>query len=410
MSDKTSFLIVGGGIVGLSTAMHLAKTNQGKIIVIETESDVAQHQTGHNSGVIHSGLYYKPGSAKAKNCADGREAMYQFCAEHGIAHERCGKIVVATNNDEIPRMEELLNRGIANGLTGIRTLCKEELREHEPHVAGIKGLFVPQTGIVNYKDVSKVYQRLITESGGEVQLGCKFVSCKSENSGLVIETSKGTIYANYLINCGGLHSDRIAKACGVEPGVQIVPFRGEYYELHKDKHHLVRNLIYPVPDPRLPFLGVHLTRMVHGGVEAGPNAVLAFRREGYKMWDFSLRDMIGLALSPGFWRMSAKFWKTGIGEFYRSLSKKAFLKALQRLMPELQMEDIYPAGAGVRAQAMAYDGKLVDDFHIVQKERMVHVLNAPSPAATASLAIGKTIAGLAKHQNDSNPKTISLSA
>jgi (S)-2-hydroxyglutarate dehydrogenase len=408
--NKTSYLIVGGGIVGLSTAMHLAKTNQGKVIVIETESDVAQHQTGHNSGVIHSGLYYKPGSAKAINCADGREAMYQFCADHGIAHERCGKIVVATDNEEIPRMEELLRRGIANGLTGIRTLCKEELREHEPHVAGIKGLFVPQTGIVNYKDVSKVYQRLIAESGGEVQLGCKFVSCKTDNGGLIIETTKGTIYANHLINCGGLHSDRIAKACGVEPGVQIVPFRGEYYELHKTKHHLVRNLIYPVPDPRLPFLGVHLTRMVHGGVEAGPNAVLAFRREGYKMWDFSFRDMISLALSPGFWRMSAKFWKTGIGEFYRSLSKKAFLKALQRLLPELQMEDIYPAGAGVRAQAMAYDGKLVDDFHIVQKERMVHVLNAPSPAATASLAIGKTIAGLANQQNDSNPKTISLSA
>lgn len=410
MSSKTSYLIVGGGIVGLSTAMHLARANQGKVIVIETEPDVAQHQTGHNSGVIHSGLYYKPGSAKAKNCAEGREAMYQFCADHGIAHERCGKIVVATDNDEIPRMEELLRRGIANGLTGIRTLCQEELREHEPHVAGIKGLFVPQTGIVNYKDVSKVYQRLISEAGGEVRLGCKFLSCNTESGGLVIETTKGTIQANHLVNCGGLHSDRIAKACGVEPGVQIVPFRGEYYELHKDKHYLVRNLIYPVPDPRLPFLGVHLTRMVHGGVEAGPNAVLAFRREGYKMWDFSIRDMIGLALSPGFWRMSAKFWKTGIGEFYRSLSKKAFLKALQRLMPELQMKDIYPAGAGVRAQAMAYDGKLVDDFHIVQKERMVHVLNAPSPAATASLAIGKTIAELANQQIDSNPKTISLSA
>lgn len=408
--NKANYLIVGGGIVGLATAMHLAKTNQGKVIVIETEADVARHQTGHNSGVIHSGLYYKPGSAKAKNCAEGREAMYQFCADHGIAHERCGKIVVATDNDEIPRMEELLRRGIANGLTGIRTLCQEELREHEPHVAGIKGLFVPQTGIVNYKDVSKVYQRLIAESGGEVQLGCKFLSCKTVSGGLVIETTKGTIQANHLINCGGLHSDRIAKACGVEPGVQIVPFRGEYYELHKDKHYLVRNLIYPVPDPRLPFLGVHLTRMVHGGVEAGPNAVLAFRREGYKMWDFSIRDMIGLVLSPGFWRMSAKFWKTGIGEFYRSLSKKAFLKALQRLMPELQMKDIYPAGAGVRAQAMAYDGKLVDDFHIVQKERMVHVLNAPSPAATASLAIGKTIAELANQQSNSNPKTISLSA
>ncbi|MFN5291193.1 MAG: L-2-hydroxyglutarate oxidase, partial [Planctomycetia bacterium] len=252
--NKANYLIVGGGIVGLATAMHLAKTNQGKVIVIETEPDVAQHQTGHNSGVIHSGLYYKPGSAKAKNCAEGREAMYQFCADHGIAHERCGKIVVATDNEEIPRMEELLRRGIANGLTGIRTLCQEELREHEPHVAGIKGLFVPQTGIVNYKDVSKVYQRLIAESGGEVQLGCKFLSCKTESVGLVIETTKGTIQANHLINCGGLHSDRIAKACGVEPGVQIVPFRGEYYELHKDKHYLVRNLIYPVPDPRLPFL------------------------------------------------------------------------------------------------------------------------------------------------------------
>lgn len=401
--DQASYAIVGAGIVGLSTAMHLARSKTGKVVVIETEKDVAQHQTGHNSGVIHSGLYYKPGSAKAKNCADGREAMYRFCADHGIAHDRCGKIVVATESEELPRMEELLRRGIANGLDGIRTLSKEELREYEPHVAGIAGLFVPQTGIVNYKDVSRVYQNLIIEAGGEVRLGCKFLSGKRDNQGLIIETSRGEFRASNLVNCGGLQSDRVARACGVEPEVQIVPFRGEYYELVPEKHHLVRNLIYPVPDPNLPFLGVHLTRMIHGGVEAGPNAVLAFRREGYKMLDFSLRDMIGLAISPGFWRMAAKFWKTGIGEFHRSLSKKAFLKALQRLMPELQMQDIHPAGAGVRAQAMAKDGKLVDDFHIIQADRMVHVLNAPSPAATASLAIGNTIAGLVSPNSHGNP-------
>lgn len=401
--DQASYAIVGAGIVGLSTAMHLARSKTGKVVVIETEKDVAQHQTGHNSGVIHSGLYYKPGSAKAKNCADGREAMYRFCADHGIAHDRCGKIVVATESEELPRMEELLRRGIANGLDGIRTLSKEELREYEPHVAGIAGLFVPQTGIVNYKDVSRVYQNLIIEAGGEVRLGCKFLSCKRDNQGRIIETSRGEFRASNLVNCGGLQSDRVARACGVEPEVQIVPFRGEYYELVPEKHHLVRNLIYPVPDPNLPFLGVHLTRMIHGGVEAGPNAVLAFRREGYKMLDFSLRDMIGLAISPGFWRMAAKFWKTGIGEFHRSLSKKAFLKALQRLMPELQMQDIHPAGAGVRAQAMAKDGKLVDDFYIIQADRMVHVLNAPSPAATASLAIGNTIAGLVSPNSHGNP-------
>ena len=374
--------------------MHLAQAKAGKVLVIEAEGDIAQHQTGHNSGVIHSGLYYKPGSAKAKNCAEGREAMYRFCAEQGIAHDRCGKIVVATGEEELPRMEELFNRGLANGLEGIKKLSQEELKNFEPHVAGIAGLFVPQTGIVNYKDVARAYQRLIAEAGGEVRLGWKFLACKQNNQKLVLETTKGEIKAAHLINCAGLQSDRVARACGVDPGVQIVPFRGEYYELVPAKHHLVRNLIYPVPDPNLPFLGVHLTRMIHGGVEAGPNAVLAFRREGYRLRDFSLRDMLGLAFSPGFWRMAARFWKTGLGEFHRSLSKKAFLKALQRLMPELQMQDIQPGGAGVRAQAMAKDGKLVDDFHIVQTDRMVHVLNAPSPAATASLAIGKTLSEL----------------
>lgn len=394
MINEPFIVIVGAGIVGLSTAMHIAQAKAGKVLVLETEKDVAEHQTGNNSGVIHSGLYYKPGSAKAKNCAEGREAMYDFCKEYGIAHDRCGKIVVATHPDELPRMAELEKRGLANGLTGIKQLSKEELKDYEPHVAGIAGLFVPQTGIVNYKDVCKVYQRLITESDGEVRLGTKFISCKRDTNGLAIETNKGKIHASFLVNCGGLQSDRVAKACGVEPGVQIVPFRGEYYELVPEKHHLVKNLIYPVPDPSLPFLGVHLTRMIHGGVEAGPNAVLAFKREGYKLLDISIRDMLGLAVSPGFWRMAAKFWKTGMGEFHRSLSKKAFLKALQRLMPELQMQDIHRGGAGVRAQAMAPDGKLVDDFHIVEAERMVHVLNAPSPAATASLAIGKTLSEL----------------
>lgn len=394
MANEPYIVIVGAGIVGLSTAMHLAQAKAGKVLVLETEKDVAEHQTGHNSGVIHSGLYYKPGSAKAKNCAEGRDAMYDFCREYGIAHDRCGKIVVATHPDELPRLAELEKRGLANGLKGIKQLSQAELKDYEPHVAGIAGLFVPQTGIVNYKEVCKVYQRLINKSEGEVRLGCKFISCKRDTNGLAIETSHGRIHASFIANCGGLQSDRVAKACGVEPGVQIVPFRGEYYELVPEKHHLVRNLIYPVPDPNLPFLGVHLTRMIHGGVEAGPNAVLAFKRDGYKLLDISIRDMLGLAVSSGFWRMAARFWKTGMGEFHRSLSKKAFLKALQRLMPELQIGDIHRGGAGVRAQALAPNGKLVDDFHIVEAERMIHVLNAPSPAATASLAIGKTLSGL----------------
>jgi len=403
MTNEPTYVIVGAGIVGLSTAMHLAQKNSGTVLVLETEKDVAEHQTGHNSGVIHSGLYYKPGSAKAKNCTEGREAMYNFCKEYGIAFDRCGKIVVATLPEELSRLAELEKRAIANGLNGVKQLSKSELKEYEPHVAGIAGLFVPQTGIVNYKDVCKVYQRIILEAGGEVRLGCKFISCKHDNNGLAIETNQGKINASFLVNCGGLQSDRVAKACGVEPGVQIVPFRGEYYNLVPEKNYLVKNLIYPVPDPSLPFLGVHLTRMIHGGIEAGPNAVLAFRREGYKLLDISIRDMFGLALSPGFWKMAGKFWKTGLGEFNRSISKKAFLKALQRLMPELQLDDIHPGNAGVRAQAMTPDGKLVDDFHIVQAERMIHVLNAPSPAATASLAIGNTIATMVLNNSTKSP-------
>lgn len=387
--------VIGGGIVGLATAMALSKRYRLSIIVLEAEQEVAAHQTGHNSGVIHSGLYYKPGSLKAKNCVQGREAMYQFCQEHGIAHDRCGKVVVATHPREIPALNNLEERGRANGLTGIKRLSPAEIKAYEPHVAGIDGLFVPQTGIVNYTDVSKVYARLVQEYGGIIQTNTRFTAFHNHSTSFTLETTQGEITCRNLINCAGLQSDRVARMCGVEPGLQILPFRGEYYEVIPEKHHLVNNLIYPVPDPQFPFLGVHFTRMIHGGVEAGPNAVLAFKREGYKKSDLSLPDMFQYGTYLGFWRMALKHWKMSIGETYRSYSKAAFVKALQRLVPELEMNDVHAAGSGVRAQALEPNGKLVDDFRIVENQRQVHVLNAPSPAATASISIGETIADMA---------------
>jgi L-2-hydroxyglutarate oxidase len=360
--------------------------------VIEAEAELAKHQTGHNSGVIHSGLYYKPGSAKAVNCAAGRERMYRFCAENGIPHDRCGKLVVATTEAELPALAELERRGLANGLAGIRRLSAAEMREIEPHVAGIAGLRVPQTGIVNYKVVSEVFARKVADAGGQVRTTTKFLGCRREPDGVVVETTAGPLRAKLLVNCAGLHSDRVARLCGVDPGVKIVPFRGEYYELKPYAEHLCKNLIYPVPDPALPFLGVHFTRMIGGGVECGPNAVLAFKREGYRLRDISGRDVLELAGYGGFWRMARRFWKTGVGEMYRSLSRRAFWKALRKLIPDVSFHDLVPAGAGVRAQAVAPDGKLVDDFFIRQADRMVHVLNAPSPAATASISIGERIA------------------
>jgi L-2-hydroxyglutarate oxidase len=394
MTD-TDVLIIGGGIVGLGTALALSQDRRFSVAVIETERELALHQTGHNSGVIHSGLYYKPGSAKALNCAAGRELMYRFCADHGIAHERCGKLVVATGERELPALAELERRGLANGLTGIRRIGPEEMHEIEPHVRGIAGLRVPQTGIVNYKQVAAKYAELIRAAGGSVSTSTKFLGCRRETGGLAIETTAGVCRAKLLVNCAGLYSDRVARSCGVDPGVQIIPFRGEYYELQPQAHHLCKHLIYPVPDPRLPFLGVHFTRMIGGGVECGPNAVLAFRREGYRLHDVSLRDLAELAMSRGFWRMSRKFWWTGLGEMVRSFSRRAFWHALQQLIPEVKLGDLVPAGAGVRAQAVEPSGKLVDDFFIRQAERQIHVLNAPSPAATASLAIGRTIADMA---------------
>jgi (S)-2-hydroxyglutarate dehydrogenase len=387
--------IIGGGIIGLATAMALKAGSRASLIMLEAEDRLAQHQTGHNSGVIHSGLYYKPGSLKARNCVTGRLAMYQFCQEHGIAHDPCGKVVVATETQELPALEELERRGQANGLKGVRRLTAEELREYEPHASGIAGLLVPETGIIDYKQVAQVYADLVQKEGGEIQTGARVYGCRRGSDEVVLETTRGAVHCRALVNCAGLHSDEVARLCGINPNVQIVPFRGEYYELVPERRFLVKNLIYPVPDPRFPFLGVHFTRMIHGGVEAGPNAVLALKREGYQWTSISPQNVLQMLTFPGFWRMVGKYWKTGMGEMYRSLSRRAFVQALQKLLPELRFEDIRPAGSGVRAQALEANGALVDDFRIVEAPRMIHVLNAPSPAATASLSIGKTIAEMA---------------
>ena len=392
LSTKTyDLVIIGGGIVGTATALSLLNQKEYNILIIEAEEKLAAHQTGNNSGVIHSGLYYKPGSLKAKNCKTGREMMYEFCEEHDINYEKCGKIVVATSKEELPVLEMLYERGVANGLTDLKKLKSEQLKEYEPSVTGIAGLLVPQTGIVDYVQVTEIYAKLIRNKGGEIKTDCKFISLKNSNDELVLSTSKGDVKTKFLINCAGLYSDRVAKLCGIDPGLQIIPFRGEYYKLTKEKEHLVKNLIYPVPDPKFPFLGVHFTRMIHGGVEAGPNAVLAFKREGYSHKDISIKDMLQMFTYAGFWKMASKYYKMGIGEFHRSLSKKAFVKALNKLIPQIQTGDIERGGAGVRAQALETDGKLVDDFRIKETSKMLHVLNAPSPAATASLSIGETI-------------------
>jgi L-2-hydroxyglutarate oxidase len=388
--------VIGGGIVGTATAMALSAKPGVSIAVLEAEEKLAAHQTGNNSGVIHSGLYYKPGSLKARNCVEGREALYAFCAEEGIAHERCGKVVVATCESELPALEELERRGRANGLEGIARLTPEELKEREPHVRGVAGLLVPETGIVDFVAVTEAYAARVRAAGGAVMTGARVRKVRREQGGLVLETAHGPVRARFLVNCGGLHCDRIARLCGVDPRVRIVPFRGEYYKLAEGRTHLVKHLIYPVPDPRFPFLGVHFTRMIHGGIEAGPNAVLAFKREGYRRWDFSPRDMLEVAVYGGFWRMACKYWRMGMGEFYRSFSRKAFVRALQGLVPEVGCDDVAPGGAGVRAQALGQDGKLLDDFRIEGAERMIHVLNAPSPAATASISIGRTIAAMAE--------------
>ncbi len=392
MDGNADVVIVGGGIVGLATAMALTAEGEQSVIVLEAEQALATHQTGRNSGVIHSGLYYRPDSLKAENCVRGREAMYTFCEENDIAHERCGKVVVATDALEIPRLDELERRGCANGLQGVRRLSGEELREYEPHVIGVAGLLVPETGIVDYADVAAAMARRVQVAGGVVQVGARVRSRSGSGREIVVHSAAGDFACRYVVNCAGLQCDRMARTLGATPNARIVPFRGEYHELVPAKHSLVKNLIYPVPDPRYPFLGVHFTRMISGGVEAGPNAVLALRREGYGKLSFSPRDALGIAAYPGFWRMASQHWRTGVMEVHRSFSQAALVRALQKLIPEVQRADVHAGGAGVRAQAVAEDGSLLDDFAIVESEGALHVLNAPSPAATSSISIGEALA------------------
>ncbi|WP_286886385.1 L-2-hydroxyglutarate oxidase [Aneurinibacillus sp. UBA3580] len=386
------FAIVGGGIVGLSTGMALTKRYPGaKIIMIEKEKDWARHQTGHNSGVIHSGIYYKPGSYKARFAREGNAAMVEFCKEHGIAYDVCGKVIVATEPKELPLLDNLYQRGLQNELN-VKKIDKEELKEIEPHVAGLAAIRVPSCGIADYKGVSRTFARIIQEGGGELRLGTKVENIAEEANKVTIETNRGTIEARFLINCAGLHSDRVAKMTGMKTGMKIVPFRGEYYELVPEKRHLVKHLIYPVPNPDFPFLGVHFTRMINGEVHAGPNAVLAFKREGYTKKDIDIKDVFEVLTYSGFWKMAMPNMKEGMKEMVRSFSKQAFLHSLQRLIPELTEKDIVPTHAGVRAQALMHDGSMVDDFAIFSGKSSMHVCNAPSPAATASIKIGEEIA------------------
>jgi L-2-hydroxyglutarate oxidase len=394
-SGKNHVAVIGGGIVGLATARAIQGDGRTSIVVVEAENRLAAHQTGHNSGVIHSGLYYRPGSLKARNCVEGRDALYRFCEENGIPHENCGKVVVATSPAEADALTALEQRGRENGLAGIRRLDREELREREPHVAGVRGLLVPETGIVDYGRVADAMAARIRARGGSIHTASRVTGIQRAASGFTLETTSGEIEADNLVNCGGLQSDRLARLSGVEPGLRIVPFRGEYYKLVPEREHLVRHLIYPVPDPRFPFLGVHFTRMIDGGVEAGPNAVLSLAREGYSRFSLSARDAVDTLTYRGLWRMASRHWRTGFGEVWRSFSRGAFVRALQKLVPDLRPADVKRHGAGVRAQAVGPDGALLDDFHILEAERMLHVLNAPSPAATASLSIGRTLAARA---------------
>jgi len=385
--------IIGGGIIGLASALRLSQKLPGaSVVVLEKESGVGQHQSGHNSGVLHCGLYYKPGSMKARLAVTGIRQMVAFCQEHGIAHEVCGKLVVAANKDEIPRLNDLYERGQKNGLTGLRKLDVSEMREIEPHVGGVAAIRVPQEGIVDYPAVCTTLARCLEALGGKVVTQANVTGLRERNGQWIAETTAGDFESDYIINCAGLHCDRICATAGEKPGIQIIPFRGEYYTLRPERQHLVRNPIYPVPDPRFPFLGVHFTRLIHGGIEAGPNAVLAFAREGYCKTDVSLRDFIDTLAYPGFWRFVQRYPSVCWNELRRSFSKELFCRSLNTLVPGVRPKDLAPGGAGVRAQAIGPNGEMIQDFQFVKGRRALHVLNAPSPGATASLAIGQEIA------------------
>src|SRR5829696_1916143 len=386
------FAVIGGGIVGLSSARALLERYPGAgVVVLEKESGWARHQTGHNSGVIHSGIYYKPGSLKARFCREGARALVEFCRERGIEYEICGKVIVATEPDELPLLDALHERGLKNGLE-VEKVGPGELKELEPHASGLAAIRVPSTGIVDFAKVAEAFAALVGEKGGELRTGTVVEGISDTGREVVVCTNKGAFHARTLVNCAGLHSDRVAQMCGVEAGAKIVPFRGEYYELRPEKRYLVKNLIYPVPNPNFPFLGVHFTRSIDGIVEAGPNAVLGLAREGYKKTDFKFRDFVEECTYPGLWRLASTNWRTGVGEIHRSFSKKAFVRGLKKLVPEVEEGDVVPIAAGVRAQALKEDGALVDDFLIAEGKNSVHVLNAPSPAATSAIPIGEEIA------------------
>lgn len=387
--------IIGGGIVGLATALRLKESRpELKVAVLEKENQVAKHQTGNNSGVIHSGIYYKPGSLKATNCLTGYNQLLEFCQRENVRYELCGKIIVATNQAELPALENIYKRGMDNGLTKIKKITQQELKEHEPYVNGISGVSVPYAGIINYKEVSQKYAEVFQKSGGELFFGEQVENIRNQANHSEIITNKRTYQTRLVVNCAGLFSDRIAALNRKKVDIRIIPFRGEYYEIKPEKQYLVKNLIYPVPDPNFPFLGVHFTRMIKGGIEAGPNAVFAFKKEGYKKTDFSLGDVATSLTWPGFQKVMLKYWRTGLSEYYRSFSKAAFTKALQKLIPDIQENDLVPGGAGVRAQACDRTGGLLDDFMILEDKYIINVCNAPSPAATSSLSIGKTVSDM----------------
>lgn len=389
--QQADVLIIGGGIIGLATAYTLTQRFPGQqIVILEKEDGLAQHQTGHNSGVLHSGIYYKPGSLKAINCRAGKQAMEAFCADEGIEYDLCGKVIVAVDEAELPALERIYERGQANGVR-CEIIDRGRLVELEPHAAGVKAIHVPEAGIVNYRQVCERLGQRITEREGRIVTGARVTGIAHQNGGVVVESTQGEFAAPLLVNCAGLHCDRVTKLGGQRPEAKIVPFRGEYYQLKPEAYHLVGNLIYPVPDPSFPFLGVHFTRMIDGTVECGPNAVLAFAREGYTKTDINLIDLAESLTYPGFIKLAMKYWKVGMGEMWRSVSKAAFVRALKRLLPAIEPEHLSPAPAGVRAQAVARDGNMVDDFLIQEGEHIVNVGNAPSPAATASLNIGKLI-------------------
>jgi L-2-hydroxyglutarate oxidase len=389
--DHADVAIIGGGIVGVATAWQFQNRYPGRsVVVLEKESRLAAHQSGHNSGVIHSGIYYRPGTLRAENCRTGKRLLQEFCERESIAHEICGKVIVAVDDSELPRLDAILERGIANGVACER-IGPERLKELEPHARGVAAIHVPEAGIVDYPAVCERLGQRITERGGEILLGALVTGVVRNSDEIVVQSRRGDVRCHYLITCGGLHADRLTKLCGTTPEAQIVPFRGEFFSLAPAAQHLCRNLIYPVPDPSLPFLGVHFTRLARGGVECGPNAVPAFAREGYGKLSFRLGDMVESITYSGFLRLATKYWRTGAAEVWRSACKGAFVKALQRLIPEVRSEDLTPAPSGVRAQAVGRDGSLLDDFLIQTSNRIINVGNAPSPAATASLRIGELL-------------------